>query len=163
MDANSLPLFDPAPAIDASEGPAIERTPLRPLYYLHNFRVAMESLRDRYLDLMSPEESQFIRCFLRLPEAPQCLFTRLVMRKGPFFRRTTLRYPEIPDIAQALDVLAWQGLIELDPAVEAAALPEVLNKAELRWILGTASSRARSVEYTRDQLDLPIESQTIES
>ncbi|HXC58298.1 MAG TPA: hypothetical protein VN645_03215 [Steroidobacteraceae bacterium] len=164
MDAYSLPLFDdPAPTIQASESPAIERAPLRQLYYLHNFRVAMESLRDRYADLMSPEESQFIRCFLRLPEAPQCLLTRLAMRKGPFFRRTTLRYPEIPDIAQAINMLAWQGLIELDPEVEAAALPEVLNKAEPRWILGTASSRARSVESTRDQLFLPIENPIIES
>jgi hypothetical protein len=160
----SLPLFDDSiPIIVASEVPAMERAPLRPLYYLHNFRVAMESLRDRYTELMSPEESQFIQCFLRLPEAAQCLFTRLAMRKGPFFRRNKLRYPEIPDIAQALDVLTWEGLIDLDPAVEAATLPEVLNKAELRWILGTASSRARCVESARDQLDLPIENPIIES
>lgn len=165
MDAHSLPLFDdPAPATDTADGDA-ERAPLRPLYYLHNFRVAMESLRDRYADLLSAEESHFIRTFVRLPEAPQCLFTRLAMRKGPFFRRASLRYPEIPGIEQALEVLSYQGLVELDPAVEVAALPEVLNKAELRWIFGAASSRARSAlpQSTRDQLALPIDSPSAET
>jgi len=163
MHSLSLPLFDdPVSAADLTEGPA-ERTPLRPLYYLHNFRLAVESLRDRYTDLLSAQESQFIRTFIQLPEGPQCLFTRLAMRKGPLFRRSTLRYPEIPAIAQALGVLASRGLVELDPPVEVAVLLQVLNKAELRWILGTASSRRRAVESTRDQLALPIDNPIVES
>jgi hypothetical protein len=163
MDALSLPLFDdPAAPTAPSEDAAVGRAPLRPLYYLHNFRVAMESLRDRYADLLSPEECGFIRTFLRLPEAPQCLFTRLAMRKGPYFRRATLLHPEIPGVGQALEVLAHEGLVEIDPSVEAAALPQVLNKAELRWILGAASFRARSVEAAREQLALPLESATTE-
>jgi hypothetical protein len=84
------------------------------------------------------------------------------MRKGPWFRRATLLYPEIPGVGQALEVLAYQGLVEIDPAVEAAALPEVLNKAELRWALGTTSLRARSAEAAREQLALPIDSAATE-
>jgi VRR-NUC domain len=162
MDALSLPLFDELSPPAEPQSPAMERAPLRPLYYLENFRVALESLRVRYATLLSPDEAALIETFLRLPQSAQCLFTRLAMRKGPHFRRSTLQYPEIPGCAQALNVLAQQRLVDPDPVVDAASLPEVLNQAELRWILGSATARGRTT-VSRDQLALPMESAAGES
>lgn len=161
MDALSLPLFT-EPLAPAEPDPVPVRAPLRPLYYLENFRVAMDSLRLRYVDLLSHDEIQFIRAFSQLPEGPQCLLTRLAMRKGPYFRRSSLQYPEIPGCTQALCTLAQQQLVDLDPVVDAALLSEVLNQSELRWILGTASTRVRTTA-SRDQLALPIDAAVNES
>jgi hypothetical protein len=160
MDGQSLPLFDELPcAPDARVAEEGARPRLQPLYYLVNFRLALETLRVRYADLLSSEETGFIGAFVTMPETAQRLLTRLVMRKGPFYRRATLRYPEIPDLPGALDVLVQQGLVELDPQETASTLREILNRAELRWILGSAASRAPASEPSRDQLALPIETE----
>ena len=55
MDAVSLHLFETPPEIPDPDSPATERAPLRPLYYLENFRAAMDSLLIRYADLLRPE------------------------------------------------------------------------------------------------------------
>ena len=50
--------------------------PLQPLYYLRNFRIALATLEERYSELLSVEETQFIERFASLPEPTQCLLTR---------------------------------------------------------------------------------------
>lgn len=161
--AGQWQLFDELPAPIAAEGPAVARPLLRPLYYLHNFHLALDYLSVCYGDLLAPEESRFIGTFGSLPQAAQSLFTRLAMRKGPFFRRATLAYPEIPGVETALETLAQQGLVELDPEVSAHLLPEVLNRAELRGVLGAVSERARNDAASRDQLALQIDNSINES
>ena len=58
-------------------------------YYLGHFHTALFLLEERYGDLLSPAESEFITEFLRLPRASQALLVRLIMRRGQLFRATT--------------------------------------------------------------------------
>jgi hypothetical protein len=136
--------------------------PLQPLYYLHNFRIALATLKERYAGLLSAEEAQFIERFAFLTEPTQCLLTRLVMRKGPLFRRSTLQYAEVPDLNQALQELAALGWLETDPRVSAEDLSRILSSEELRLALGF--KRIRRADSKRPhsqatQLALPLEVQ----
>ncbi len=69
----------------------------------------MESLRERYAELLSPEEAGFIEAFAGLSEASQCLLARLCLRTGPFYRRSTLCYDEVPDLRAAMQPLCELG------------------------------------------------------
>jgi hypothetical protein len=63
---------------------------IEPFYYLDNFRSMLETLKRRDGDLLTPEESSFIREFHRLPQRSSALLVRMVMRKGPLFRAARL-------------------------------------------------------------------------
>ena len=72
-----------------------------PLYYLANFRVLIDHAQRTYADLLSEVESQFILTFDSLSLPAQCLYVRLLTRRGPLVRADKLRYVEIPDVASA--------------------------------------------------------------
>src|ERR1700748_3049554 len=93
--------FWPSAPIDGPPAPVQGRR-LQPLYYLTNFRLALATLEARYAGLLNEEESQFIARFACLSEPAQCLLTRMVMRAGPLFRRTTLQYAEVADAEKTL-------------------------------------------------------------
>lgn len=83
------------------------------LYYLANFRKALDWLDTHHRDLMDDAERAFVANFLQLPLPSQALLVRLVMRKGVHFRASKLRYAEIGDIATAAGaLLASDWLIE---------------------------------------------------
>ena len=71
----------------------------------------------RYADLLSAEETQFIGAFAALPLPSRALFVRLVMRKGCLFRASKLNYPEIGDTRAAAQPLLATGWVEADPAI----------------------------------------------
>jgi hypothetical protein len=56
------------------------------LYYLDHFRFALRWLHDRYGDLLSARESEFIHDFVALPRCSQALLVRFIMRRGQRFR-----------------------------------------------------------------------------
>ncbi|MCF4996790.1 VRR-NUC domain-containing protein [Pseudomonas syringae] len=102
-----------------------------PFYYLNNFRQVLDWLELRYADVMSDEEHAFIRDFKTLPQAPQGLLVRMVMRKGVHFRLGKLSYPEIGDIALAAQPLLARGWIDAQAPLAMAQLFEVLLKEEI--------------------------------
>ncbi|QJD57902.1 VRR-NUC domain-containing protein [Pseudomonas sp. gcc21] len=80
-------------------------------YYLANFLTAMDWISSRYDDLLDEQERQFITDFRTLALPAQALLVRLVMRKGPHFRRSKLSYAEIGDIDAAAEPLLELGWI----------------------------------------------------
>lgn len=48
-----------------------------------------------------------------LPAAAQCLFLRLHLRRGPWFRLAGLAYSEVADAGAAAEALARAGLARL--------------------------------------------------
>ncbi|MBA4243526.1 MAG: nuclease [Pseudomonas sp.] len=94
------------PALDAPE-----------LYYLANFRKALDWLDTHHRELMDAAELAFIASFVQLPLPAQALLVRLVMRKGVHFRASKLRYAEIGAIDSAA-----APLLELDWLIDCAAL-----------------------------------------
>lgn len=82
-------------------------------YYLDNFCHLLSQVRDLYDDLLSDDERSFCRDFFQLSTAAQCLYVRLLGRRGDWFRSDRLEYREIDDIPAALRELASQRFIQL--------------------------------------------------
>lgn len=105
---------------------------LAPDYYLHNFHQLLDTVEQRYPDLLSEAELQWIATFRDLPAAGQMLYVRLLSRKGEFFRLAKLNYPEIGDLTLAVTHLAEQGLVEQNqPEWPAEHLAPLFTKPEL--------------------------------
>ena len=104
----------------------------RPFYYLENFRTVLAWLRDRYADLLSPAERDFMQVFAALPIASSALLVRMIMRKGDLFRTSKLAYGEIGCPREAAAPLIRAGWIDDRPLLGAADLFRLLRKAELQ-------------------------------
>ncbi|UVE16406.1 VRR-NUC domain-containing protein [Pseudomonas sp. LS44] len=110
------------------------------LYYLSNFLTALDWLVERYDDLLSAEEQQFIGNFHTLPTASQALLVRLIMRKGLHFRASKLVYEEIGDSRAAAQPLLALGWISASTELPLESLAALLRKDEL---LGLSADPAR--------------------
>ncbi|HIQ43113.1 MAG TPA: VRR-NUC domain-containing protein [Pseudomonas oleovorans] len=101
------------------------------LYYLANFRKALDWLDTHHRDLMDDAELAFVANFVQLPLPSQALLVRLVMRKGVHFRASKLRYAEIGDIATAAGALLASGWLIEHAALTFDELGALLLKDEL--------------------------------
>ncbi|MFK4075735.1 VRR-NUC domain-containing protein [Ectopseudomonas khazarica] len=101
------------------------------LYYLANFRKALDWLDTHHRDLMDAAELAFVANFVQLPLPSQALLVRLVMRKGVHFRASKLRYAEIGDIATAAGALLASGWLIEHAALTFDELGALLLKDEL--------------------------------
>jgi hypothetical protein len=101
------------------------------LYYLANFRKALDWLDAHHRDLMDDAEQAFIATLPQLPLPAQALLVRLVMRKGLHFRASKLRYAEVGDIALAAGPLLERGWLIDCAALHFEELAALLLKDEL--------------------------------
>ena len=106
--------------------------PLVPFYYLNNFQMVLQSLRNRYPDVLSAEEKQFMASFSSLPLNSRALFVRMMMRSGVLFRSSRLDYPEIGPAAEATVPLATAGLLNPSPKLSLLQVLALLTKSELK-------------------------------
>jgi hypothetical protein len=102
-----------------------------PLYYLDHFQMAMAWLDERYGDLLSPAESDFLNLFARLPRVSQALLVRLIMRRGQRFRASKIRYPELSPIDLAFGPLIELGWIDPHPVLPIDDLVKLITRAEI--------------------------------
>jgi hypothetical protein len=142
------------------------------LYYLEHFRFALRWLHERYADLLSAAESEFIREFAALPRDSQALLVRLLMRRGQRFRAGKINYPEISSVQRAcgpLIELRWidprpllsvEELAKLITRMELAEifpqLPASLSKAQALVLLRAAQAERRSFEDWRGSVSEPV-------
>ena len=108
----------------------------RPYYYLENFNVALDWLRERYGELLAPVEQQFVNDFARLPTEAAALVVRMIMRQGDLFRTSKLNYIEIGCPKRAAGPLTELGWLDPRPGVSFPDLCRLLRKPELWDILG---------------------------
>ena len=120
-----------------------------PLYYLANFNVLIGHAQRVYDDLLNGQERQFIELFSALSTPAQCLYVRVLTRRGELVRADKLSYVEIPDVAQAAAELAAVGLLHIDSAAPANALLGLLTAPEL---LPIALPRAGTRSMRKEQL-----------
>jgi hypothetical protein len=104
---------------------------LAPDYYLTNFRFLVDWVWERYVDLLTLDEQQFIQSFRQLDHEAQCLLVRLSSRKGPLFRRDKLHYSEITSIDQAAQQLVESMLLQTHTPIDLGVLANSLTKPEL--------------------------------
>jgi hypothetical protein len=102
-----------------------------PYYYLINFQTVIQYLDGRYGTLLSLEERQFIACFGELPQCSRAMLVRMIMRKGIFFRRTRLNYPEIGETPVAMAPLLRLGWVNDKTTLNMDQLQHLLTKEEL--------------------------------
>lgn len=107
-------------------------------YYLDNFHTVLEWIGQRYSDLLTTEEQQFIGRFPALPKPSQALLVRMVMRKGNVFRQSKLAYDEIGCAKQAAHPLLEQGWIKDNPLLTLEQLFTVLKKNEITTLFRPA-------------------------
>ncbi len=100
-------------------------------YYLDNFERALAWIAGRYDDLLDLAEQAFLREFAGLPRASRALLVRMLMRSGPWFRRSKLAYDEIGDTAAAAAPLVALGWIDAAPALALDAVFALATRPEL--------------------------------
>jgi hypothetical protein len=127
----------------------------RPYYYLENFNVALDWLRDRYGELLAAEEQRFMTSFARLPLQAAALVVRMIMRQGDLFRTSKLNYTEIGPTEEAATPLIELGWLDPRPAVGFPDLCRLLRKSELSTILGLRGGartvrKAEFIEFAGD-------------
>ena len=116
--------------------PPASPSPAQRLYYLHNFQRALDWLRARHADLLGAEEQAFLSGFAALPEPSQALLVRMLMRRGPWFRASHLRYDEVGDAVSAAAPLLAAGFLADQQPMGLDALFALHTKAELLGLLG---------------------------
>ena len=116
-------------------------------YYLANFERALDWLQVRYADLLNAQETQFLERFRILDRDSRALLVRLLMRRGPLFRESKLRYEELDSIDQAVQPLIELGWIDADPNVTACELARLYPKCSLVARFGF-SSRLRKADLS---------------
>lgn len=80
-------------------------------YYLDYFNFILRYVETKYDGLLVDLESSFIKQFKKLSEDCQCLFLRMVMRRGVYFKLDTLQYKEISDLPKAITALKRKKFI----------------------------------------------------
>jgi hypothetical protein len=103
-------------------------------YYLDYFEMLIMHVQKHYGDILSKEEKSFIRRYYNLPEDAQCLFLRLVNRRGQYFRIDKISYEEISDLPSALTLLLKRKFfkkLSFHSAVELLLVLHTFTKAEL--------------------------------
>ncbi len=129
-----------------------------PFYYLDNFQRVLDWIGERYSDLLSVEEADFIARFPTLPLPSQALLVRMVMRKGTLFRASKLNYAEIGNPVEAARHLLPTGWIRIDPELSLDEVFELLAKPEISTAFALTgpirqARKAEQLEALRKQFD----------
>lgn len=93
-------------------------------YYREHFCEMLDFVVQHYESLLDSRQRAFINEFRALGTDQQCLYVRLVNRKGRAFVRSALRYPEIANLDDACDALQASGWIGQPQACD---LPDILD------------------------------------
>lgn len=128
-----------------------------PTYYYHAHFVEMiRFVENGYGHVLLDDHVAFIRDFERLPYDAQCLYVRLVNRKGKVFATNRLKYPELGDTAPLVATLREHGWVEPPGAMHFDELLVFLTRSELyealaAMFVGLKSSmkKAEFVEFAK--------------
>lgn len=106
---------------------------LPPKYYLDHFYEFLAFLEAHYKDLMEESQIQFIADFRSLSEDAQCLYVRMINRKGRiFFQDAFLKYKEVENVPSALIELLSHGFAGTLQSEHTHDLLSFFSKAELK-------------------------------
>ena len=113
---------------------AVAPPDLPPKYYLHNFSYLLQFVEEMYANILTKAEQNFIESFRQLPENAQCLYVRMLNRKGYYFRPATFKYTEIEQLPVQLELLYQQAFAapaQIDSPEQQQALLRIFNREEL--------------------------------
>ncbi len=109
-----------------------------PTFYYHShFVEMMQFVETGYGHVLLDDHVAFMRDFERLPRDAQCLYVRLVNRKGKVFAINRLKYPELGDTAPLVATLREHGWVEPPGEAHFDDLLGFLTRTELHEALAT--------------------------
>ncbi|MFP4089951.1 MAG: VRR-NUC domain-containing protein [Cyclobacteriaceae bacterium] len=121
-------------------------------YYLAYFESVLAHVEKHYKKLLSQSEKSFIRRYRQLSEDAQCLFVRLVNRRGQYFRMDKIQYAEIEQPQEALLLLLkgrfFAGLSSIH-AEEICDILHIFTKAELISLASMCVSEKKKMAQLR--------------
>ncbi|KAF3457092.1 hypothetical protein FNV43_RR01749 [Rhamnella rubrinervis] len=124
--------------------------------YQQNFCVFVQEVLRSNPHLFTDDEKKFMESFNSLSDDCQRLFVRLYTRKGPWFRMSSISYPEILDPLRAMKELSAAGFTrsfndknELH-CEDINGILNLLNVAELREIMCILKQNYSSATRKRD-------------
>lgn len=105
-------------------------------YYLKHFFELIQHLEIHYESVLETSHANFLKLFRELSEPAQCIFVRMVNRKGTIFSFPSMsKYPEIPEPVKALQELTEFGFISPLLESDKKHLVDFLTKNELvKWL-----------------------------
>jgi len=115
--------------------PTKRRGPLPTYYYHEHFVEMLDFVVTHYSHTLLDRHIRAIDEFRALPEPAQCLYVRLVNRKGCVFAVNKLRYPELGDTRSLLGSLAEKGWVGSPGESHYADVLGHLTKAEISGVL----------------------------
>lgn len=133
---------------------------LPPKYYLTHFFEFIDFIQAHYQGLLEPVHLQFLAHFRSLSEDAQCVFVRMLNRKGYIFNRDLFsKYSEIENPQESLRELELEGFASAINDEDKAELISFFTKGELRKWLGlndietpASSSRDKLQEVAKRNL-----------
>jgi DNA polymerase-3 subunit epsilon len=135
------------------------RGPLPTFYYHEHFVEMLEFVHEHYAHTLLETHVAFIEQFQTLPTNAQCLYVRLVNRKGCVFARSRLRYPELGDLPPLLEHLQAGGWIGAPGNDHFNELLGFLTRDEIYRVLlprftglGRGLKKAELVDFARSHI-----------
>lgn len=134
---------------------------LPPKYYLDHFREFRALLEKQYGNFFDDHHRNFLSDFDLLSEDGQCLYLRLMNRRGRFFFKETLQYDEITSYDSAvtelrekkfiseLSELDWEEFIPVLSKIKLAELATLNNiPFKKSWSRGQLAEEIKKVPFT---------------
>lgn len=140
--------------------PVQRRGPLPTFYYHEHFVEMLDFVRENYAHTLLETHAAFIDRFQTLPTNAQCLYVRLVNRKGRVFARSRLRYPELGDLPPLLEHLQSDGWVGSPGSEHFNELLGFLTRDEIYRVLlplftglGRGLKKAELIDFARNHID----------
>ena len=122
---------------------------------MDDYQEMLDFVEQHYAHALGDEHARYLREFRELSYDAQCLYVRLVNRKGRVFARRRLRYPELASVPQSLAELQRAGWVGPPGDRHFADVLRFLSKAEIYTVvlpafagLGRSLKKADLVEFT---------------
>ena len=115
--------------------PVQQRRPLPTFYYHEHFLEMLDFVEQHYAHVLLDTHVAYLDEFRDLPREAQCLYVRLVNRKGRVFATNRLRYPELGSTAQIVEVLREKNWAEVPSTPHFKDVLSFLTKAEIYAVL----------------------------
>lgn len=140
--------------------PRRQTRPLPTFYYHEHFVEMLDFVTRHYAHALLEEHVRFADEFRALSREAQCLYVRLVNRKGRVFARNRIRYPELGDTRPLVAELRGAGWVAAPEAQHFDDVLGFLTRAEiydvvLARIAGAARSLKKSelVAFAREHVN----------
>ena len=140
--------------------PEQRRQALPTFYYHAHFTEMLDFVARHYAHALLDEHIRLVDDFRALSRKAQCLYVRLVNRKGRVFGRNRLRYPELGDPAPLLDELGRAEWVAAPAADDFDVVLTFLTRAEIYAValplvpgMSRSLKKAQLVGFVRDNID----------